>query len=240
MTPAPNPRGDQTTSGAVDTVVLDLDGTLVDSVYVHTTCWRDAFRDVGVEVSSHHLHRAIGMGSDRLVAHVAGDPVERALGDEIRARHAHHLDHRFHEIAATPGAAELLDTLRSRGLRLVLASSGVRDQTDRLLDLVEGASAVLESVVSGSDAQQSKPDGELVSRALASVDVEPDRAVLLGDTVWDARSAADVGVACIGVRTGGITEAELREAGCAEVYDTPAELAREVATSAILGDGPAA
>jgi phosphoglycolate phosphatase len=221
----------------VDTVVLDLDGTLVDSVYVHTTCWHDAFRDVGVEVSSHHLHRAIGMGSDRLVSHVAGKAVERALGDEIRSRHAKHLDHRFHEIAATPGAAELLDTLRSRGLRLVLASSGARDQTDRLLDLVEGADAALETVVSGPDADQSKPDGELVRRALDAVGAQADRAVLLGDTVWDARSAADAGVACIGILTGGITEAELRDAGCVEVWDTPADLARGVGTSVLLGTG---
>lgn len=222
----------------VETVVLDLDGTLVDSVYVHTTCWRDAFRDVGVEISSHHLHRAIGMGSDRLVAHVAGDPVERALGDDIRGRHAHHFDARFHEIAATPGAAELLDTLRGRGLRLVLASSGVREQTERLLDLVEGADAALAAVVSGSEAKQSKPDGELIGRALESVGAAAEGAVLLGDTVWDARSAADAGVACIGILTGGIPAAELREAGCSEVYDTPAELARELSTSALLGDRP--
>lgn len=224
-------------STPVDTVVLDLDGTLVDSVYVHTTCWRDAFRDVGVEVASHHLHHTIGMGADRLVAHVAGESVERALGDEIRARHARHLDHRFHEIAATPGAAELLDTLRTRGLRLVLASSGERDQTDRLLDLVEGAAAALQAVVSGSDAEDSKPDGELVTRALDAVGADPDTAVLLGDTVWDARSAADAGVDCIGVLTGGITESELRLAGCAEVYDTPADLAHGVRTSVLLGDG---
>lgn len=221
----------------VDTIVLDLDGTLVDSVYVHTTCWRDAFRDVGVEVSSHHLHHAIGMGSDRLVPYVAGETVERALGDEIRSRHARHLDHRFHEIAATPGATELLDTLRARGLRLVLASSGERDQTDRLLGLVEGADAALTAVVSGSDAHESKPDGELVSRALEAVGAEPERAVLLGDTVWDARSAADAGMACIGVLTGGITAAELQEAGCAEVYDTPADLARGLRTSVLLGAG---
>ncbi|MDO9496088.1 MAG: HAD family hydrolase [Nocardioides sp.] len=227
MAPQPNIQ--------VDTVVLDLDGTLVDSVYVHTTCWRDAFRDVGVEVSSHHLHRAIGMGSDRLVPHVAGKVVERALGDEIRSRHAKHLDHRFHEIAATPGSAELLDALRSRGLRLVLASSGARDQTDRLLGLVEGADAALETVVSGSDADQSKPDGELVRRALDAVGAQADRAVLLGDTVWDARSAADARVACIGVLTGGITEAELRDAGCVEVWDTPADLARGLGTSVLLG-----
>lgn len=221
----------------VHTVVLDLDGTLVDSVYVHTTCWRAAFRDVGVEVASHHLHRAIGMGSDRLVAHVAGEPVERALGDEIRSRHARHLDQRFHEIAATPGAAELLDALRARGLRLVLASSGERDQADRMLDLVEGADVALESVVTGSDAQESKPDGELVGRALDSIGAEAQGAVLLGDTVWDARAAADAGVACLGILTGGITEEELLRAGCAEVYDSPADLVRRIGTSGLLGDG---
>ncbi|MCD4524630.1 HAD family hydrolase [Nocardioides sp. cx-173] len=222
-------------NSTIDTVVLDLDGTLVDSVYVHALCWHAAFRDVGVHVASHHIHRAIGMGSDRLVAHVAGDPVERAMGDEVRRRHAHHLGQRFGEITATPGAAAMLEALHDRGLRLVLASSGERDQAQPMLDLVEGAQRLLMDTVSGSDAEHSKPAGDLVSQALQAVGAAPECAVLIGDAVWDARAGAEAKVACIGVLTGGITEAELREAGCTEVYDTPGDLVERLSASPLLG-----
>ena len=119
--------------GSIDTVILDLDGTLVDSAYVHVSCWRAAFRDVGLEPASYLIHRAIGMGGDRLVAAVTSDAVERSLGDEIRRRHAHHLDERFHEVTPFAGAEQLLTTIRERRLQLALASSSDRSLTDRLL-----------------------------------------------------------------------------------------------------------
>ncbi|WP_341231401.1 HAD family hydrolase [Nocardioides salarius] len=206
----------------IDTVLLDLDGTLVDSVYQHTAAWRAAFRDVGVDVASHRLHRSIGMGGDRLVTAVAGESVENAVGDEVRARHKEHLDERFHEIVATDGAVELLEELRTRGFTLVLASSADKELSERLLEVVEGAAPLLHDRVAGGDADESKPAPNLVEVALGSV--SPDRAVMLGDTVWDVESAARAGVACLGLRTGGISTAELLEAGAASVHDTPRDL----------------
>ncbi len=206
----------------IDTVLLDLDGTLVDSVYQHTAAWRAAFRDVGVDVASHRLHRSIGMGGDRLVAAVAGESVENAVGDDVRARHKERLDERFHEIVATDGAAELLEELRTRGFTLVLASSADKELSERLLDLVEGGAALLHDRVAGGEAEESKPAPHLLEVALGSIDAE--RAVMLGDTVWDVESAARAGVACIALRTGGISTAELLEAGAASVHDTPRDL----------------
>ena len=141
----------------IDTVLLDLDGTLVDSVYQHTAAWRAAFRDVGVDVASHRLHRSIGMGGDRLVAAVAGESVENAVGDEVRARHKERLDERFHEIVATDGAVELLEELRTRGFTLVLASSADKELSERLLEIVEGAAPLLHDRVAGGEADESKP-----------------------------------------------------------------------------------
>ena len=219
-----------TSPPGVDTVILDLDGTLVDSVYVHTLAWRAAFRDVGVEVASHRIHRAIGMGGDRLVAHVTDDRVESAVGDTVRERHAHHLDDHFHDIVPVPGATELLEALRSRVPHVVLASSGDAETTGRLLDLVEGADVVLQHVVSGADAE-SKPAGDLIEAALRSVGSAS--AVVIGDAVWDAEAAARAGVPSIGLLSGGFSRAELTGAGCTEVYDTPVELARRIETSLI-------
>ncbi len=207
---------------STETVLLDLDGTLVDSVFVHATAWKAAFRDVGVTVASHHVHRAIGMGGDRLVTHVAGRAVEDAVGDEVRERHQRYLDERFGDISATDGAADLLEALHDRGLTLVLASSADKELSERLLGLLDGAGHHLHASVAGGDAEQSKPAPDLLDVALAEVDATS--AVMIGDAVWDVESAAKAGVPCIGLLTGGFGEAELREAGAVGVYDSPRDL----------------
>ncbi len=204
------------------TVLLDLDGTLVDSVFVHTVTWKDAFRDVGLDVASHRIHRAIGMGGDRLVTHVAGEAAEKAIGDEVRARHDAHLDEHFATITPTDGAAELLETLRERGFAVVLASSAPQELSERLLGLLDGAARHLDETVVGSQVEASKPAPDLLEAALASV--EATSAVMIGDAVWDVESALGAGVACVGLLTGGFSEAELREAGAVEVYESPRDL----------------
>ena len=206
----------------IDTVLLDLDGTLVDSVYQHTAAWRAAFRDVGVDVAAHRLHRSIGMGGDRLVAAVAGESVENAVGDEVRARHKERLDERFHEIVATDGAVELLEELRTRGFTLVLASSADKELSERLLELLDGAGQHLHESIAGAEAEQSKPEPDLIEVALQSVDAT--HAVMIGDAVWDVEAAAKAGVPCVALLTGGFGSAELLEAGAVAVYDSPREL----------------
>lgn len=216
----------KTQSARPDTVVLDLDGTLVDSNYAHVLAWRAAFLDVGLDVPAARLHRTVGMGGDRLVAHVAGDVVEQRMGDEVRDRHAAHLDTAFSTITATSGATQLLEVLRKHGFRVVLASSSDSDLSERLLDRVPESGHLLHDLVTGSEAQESKPSGELIEKALARVDAE--RAVVVGDTVWDVEAARDAGVPCVCVLTGGVSESELRDAGAAAVVRDVAELAEHV------------
>ncbi|MBC9734784.1 HAD family hydrolase [Nocardioides marmotae] len=231
--------GSRSPSSRPDTVVLDLDGTLVDSVYVHVGCWRAAFRDVGVDVASYRLHRAIGMGGDKLVAEVTNESVERSVGDDVRARHAHHFDERFGEVVALEGAEDLLAALRGAGLQVVLASSGERALTDRLLDLVPGTSAI-RSTLAGDEAEASKPAPDLLAASLERVGAK--RAFAVGDTVWDAEAARAAGAAFVGVLTGGITEAELRDAGAVAVVAGPHELAARLdeVLSAVAGALPPA
>lgn len=205
----------------LDTVVLDLDGTLVDSVYVHVAAWRAAFADVGIDLPTYRIHRAIGMGGDRLVTEVAGAAVERSVGDEVRERHARHFDDRFAQVTALDGASDLLDLLRERGLTIVIASSGEQEQTDRLLGLVDNTDALHERV-SGSEADSSKPAPDLLEVALARAGAQ--RALSIGDAVWDVESARKAGVPCLGLLTGGFGEAELRDAGAADVLTTPREI----------------
>lgn len=223
-----SPRSDE---NRVDTVVLDLDGTLVDSVYVHTLSWQAAFRDVGLVVPAHRIHRTIGMGGDRLVAEVAGQRVEDAVGDHVRKLHPDHLDRFFHSITPTPGADDFLQALREMGLRVVLATSSDDDLTDRLLAVLADPSRLTLSVT-GSDVDVSKPDGQILEVAVRSV--EAGRSVVVGDAVWDVRAAADAGLPCIGLLTGGISEAELLAAGAVAVHADPGALAEHLRTRGTL------
>ena len=204
-----------------EAVLLDLDGTLVDSVYVHALAWREAFSEVGLDVPTYQLHRAVGMGGDRLVETVAGEAVERGVGDELRKRHDQQFQQRLPEVRAIGGVTELLSVCRDRGLRMVLASSSPPELTDTLLSVVD-LSHLIGDVVSG-DEGPSKPAPDLVERALERA--RTNRAFLVGDAVWDVESAERAGIPCVGLLTGGYSEAELSEAGAIRVFDTPRSLA---------------
>jgi phosphoglycolate phosphatase len=207
-----------------DTVVFDLDGTLVDSVYVHALAWKEAFREVGVDIPTYRLHRAVGMGGDRLVAAVAGEVVEEAVGDVVRKLHDELFRQRRQEVHPLDGAAELLTACRDAGLRQVVASSSKPEDTEALLELVEG-SRMIGEVVTGNEGP-SKPAPDLVETALDRAGSR--HAFLVGDAVWDVESAGRAGIPCVGVLTGGYSEAELRDAGAVVVYETPREVAEAV------------
>lgn len=205
----------------VDTVVLDVDGTLVDSNYHHTIAWWRAFRAAGVEVPAWRIHRALGMGGDRLVGAVAGDEVEEAKGDDVRDGWERRYDAMLDEIEPLAGARELISDLRERGFRVALASSGLPRHTEHAMDVLSAHRRV-DTATTSDDAEESKPDPELVQVALDRVDA--DHAVLIGDSVWDVESAQKAGLAVIGVRCGGFGLAELEDAGAQVVCDDLDEL----------------
>jgi len=205
----------------VDTVVLDVDGTLVDSNYHHTLAWWHAFRDQGYDVPAWRIHRAVGMGGDRLVSAVAGDEVEDDAGDRIRDAWEKHYDSVLEEVPPLRGAPELIAALRHRGFQVALASSGIPRHTRHALDMLEADDDAATTTTS-EDAEDSKPDPELLEVALDRVDA--DRALLVGDSVWDVRSGREAGMPVIGVLTGGSGRAELEAAGADLVCDDVRDL----------------
>jgi phosphoglycolate phosphatase-like HAD superfamily hydrolase len=212
-------------SGSFDTAVLDLDGTLVDSVYQHVVAWRSAFLTVGLDVPAARIHRAVGMGGDRLVTEVAGRSAEAAVGDEVRAVHGERFEALIPHVTATEGALELIEALRHHHLKVVVASSGEQEQTERLLTLLDAGQS-LDDWVSGPEVNASKPAPDLLDAALDRVD--GDAAVVIGDAVWDVATAQERKLPCIGLLTGGISEAELRDAGASAVFASPAELTKDL------------
>jgi HAD superfamily hydrolase (TIGR01509 family) len=202
-------------------VILDVDGTLVDTNYHHALCWSRAFREHGIVIPLWRLHRGVGMGGDKYVEAMAGADVEKRLGDQLRERWAALFDALLDEIAPLDGAGELLRDLKARGHVVVLASSSIERHLERFLDVLR-AREVVDAWTTKDDVEASKPDPDLVEAALDRAGTRD--AILVGDTPWDVKAAQQTGIETICVLTGGFSEAELREAGATEVVESVAEL----------------
>lgn len=208
-------------------LVLDVDGTLLDTVYLHVVAWWESFLAAGYEVSCLDVHRAIGRGAPDLVQSLVGRPDDRVVeGHSTRWAPLRQKCLVFHD------APELVRESARRGLSVVLCTSGspedVADFRGKL-----GCDDVVAAVVDAGDVPRSKPAPDIVEAALDAAGVAPERAVMVGDTVYDVRAARAAGVACIGLRSGGISDRELREAGAVAVYGNPSELLQELDASPV-------
>ncbi len=207
-------------------VLLDVDGTLVDTNHLHVIAWQRAFRGIGLELPSWELHRQVGKGGDKFVAAVAGEQVEREQGDDVRSLHGDEFGALIDEARPLPGARDLLVALRERGVTTVLASSGRAEEVDRYLDLL-AARELLDGVTSSADVDASsrRPTS---SRPRSPEAATCGRRCWSATPVWDGEAAARAGVGFVGLLSGGIGEAELREAGATHVYADAAELAERL------------
>jgi HAD superfamily hydrolase (TIGR01549 family) len=199
-------------------VLFDVDGTLVDTVYQHVTAWWESFAAAGHAVSCLDIHRAIGRGSEDLVQSLLGHPDEDVVdGHADRWGEVRERTTAFHQVP------DLLRRCAGLGLRVVLCTSGEAADLDFFVKAIGGDDPV-HAIVSSEDVEQSKPSPEIVMKAVEAAGAPAARCVLVGDTAYDMRAALGAGVAGIGVLCGGISEAELREAGASRVYGNPAEL----------------
>ena len=205
----------------VDTVVLDIDGTLLDSTFHHTVAWQRALRQHGYDVPCAHIHRQIGLGGDRLVAAAAGDEAERHHGDAIRSTWEAEFDTMLDEPVLLPGARDLIDGLRDRGFNVVLASSANPRHAERAFRLLE-AEHTVDAATTADDASESKPHPELLEAAVTRVGGRSS--ILVGDSVWDVEAGRRAGIPTIAVRSGGIPEEALRAAGAAWVFEDTADV----------------
>jgi HAD superfamily hydrolase (TIGR01549 family) len=204
-----------------DTAIFDVDGTLVDTNYQHALAWYRAFRRLDITPPIWRIHRAIGMGGDQLVPEIAGDDVESAHGDELRDAWVEEFDVMIDEVRPLEGAKDLLVEVKRRGFRLVLASSGKQEHVERFLDLIDGRD-VADAWTTSDDVEASKPQPDLVETALARV--SGASAVMIGDSVWDVIAAKRADIPTIGIRTGGFSVGELKDAGAVAVFESLPEL----------------
>jgi HAD superfamily hydrolase (TIGR01509 family) len=209
-------------------VLFDVDGTLLDTNYLHVVTWWQALDDAGHrDVPMWAVHRAIGIASEGLTEHLLGRVDEVAV-ESHSERFRAHLD----QVRAFPQAADLVAACSARGLTPVLATSGKEKDLEWMLPAI-GAEDSFAGVTTSSDVEDGKPQPDLLSGSMKRHHLDPDRSAAIGDTVWDVRAAARAGIPCIALLSGGISEAELREEGAVEVYDDPADLLARIDDSLI-------
>jgi HAD superfamily hydrolase (TIGR01509 family) len=207
----------------VTAALFDVDGTLVDTNYLHAVTWWEAFAQAGHVVPMAQIHRAIGMGSGQLLDKLLPGDRDQDADADIRTAHtALYATYRA-RLRPLPGAADLLRACKRRGLTVVLASSADEAEFKTLRAALDAEDAIDEATFAG-DVKSSKPAPDLVEVALDKAGVPAGQAVFIGDTVWDVEACRKAGVPCIGVLSGGIGRDELTSAGAAEVYPGPAEL----------------
>ena len=205
----------------VKAVILDVDGTLMDTNYLHVEAWAWAFDQVGRQVPRVEIHPKIGKGSGMLISEFVDDEEAANKVAELHDEHYKELQARAYPL---PGAKELIDSLHKQDYEVWLATSAEPQELERSLEMLEAEDRI-SGVVNSSDVEESKPAPDIFELALETAGVEAQDAVAVGDAIWDVESAKAAGLRCVAVLTGGaFSKEQLKEAGAVEVYKDCAEL----------------
>ena len=214
-------------------VILDVDGTLVDSNDAHAGAWVDAFSEHGITVAFDHVRRSIGMGGDKLMPEVSGIEESSDLGEKIASRRAEIFAKDYlPKLQGFPKVRELLERFADDGFTLVVASSAKEDELGPLLERA-GVQDLIARRTSSDDAENSKPDPDIVAAAIKQAGCPKDRAIMIGDTPYDVTAARRAGIEIVGFECGGWTREAL--AGAVAVYRDPAHLLAEYERSVFAG-----
>ena len=210
--------------------LLDVDGTLIDSNDAHARSWVDVLQENDFDVTYAQVRALIGMGGDKLVRAVTGLDVERGRGKELASRRMQRFRQDYlPSLSPTPGAHDLVMRMKAEDLRLVIATSAREQELNALLEQA-GLSELIRRRTTSDDAEDSKPDPDIVHAALRRGELAPAATVMLGDTPYDVEAAERAGVRTIALRCGGWW-ADDALGGAVAIYDDPAELLREYARS---------
>ena len=219
-----------------DAVLLDIDGTLVDSNAAHAAAWSDAFAAHGRHHSPQQIRPLIGKGGDKVLQELASLDSESGEGKKISETRARIFQERYlPTLKPTPGAREFVEWLIDSRLRVVVATSAKADEVKGLL-AVCGGQALASNATTSDDAERSKPDPDIVVAALKKSGAPAGRAIMIGDTPYDIEAATRAGVATIALRCGGWDDARLQ--GAVAIYDDPRELLDRILQPRLYSDAP--
>jgi HAD superfamily hydrolase (TIGR01509 family) len=210
-------------------LLLDLDGTLIDSVYQHVLAWRDALEAEDIDIAVWSIHRKIGM-SGGLFARALLRETDTDLGQEgverLQNGHAAAFARYASSVRPLPGAVDLVQRLTDLGIAWAIATSGRRDTAGPTLAMLHVADGV--PVITRDDVARAKPDPDLFLAAAEALGRDVEDCVVVGDSVWDLLAARRARALGVGLLSGGYGRDELERAGAFRVYEDPADLLRHL------------
>jgi HAD superfamily hydrolase (TIGR01509 family) len=210
-------------------VLFDVDGTLIDSNDAHAAAWVKAFAEHGVTVDAALVRRCIGMGGDKLMPEVSGIEEDSPRGKTIARRRGEIFKKEFlPSLEPFNGATELVAAVKDRGYGAVAASSASKEDLKALLAIAR-ADSLMDDATSSDDAEESKPDPDIIEAALKKAKAAPAQAIMIGDTPYDVEAAARAGVGTIAFRSGGWGDEDLK--GAIAIYDGPWDLLSQLDSS---------
>src|SRR5690348_5254281 len=174
-------------------VLFDVDGTLVDTTYIHAVCWAEALRQNGHEVPASTVHHHIGMSSEQLLTALLGEGRDTDEDDTLDDAHKTLYKQYWGRLRPLPGAADVLRRCAGAGLTVVLASSASSEELEMLRSVIDADDAIVVAT-SKDDADAGKPEPDIVQVALQKSGIAPDRALFVGDATWDGVAAGRAGI----------------------------------------------
>ena len=209
----------------IKAILFDVDGTLVDSNDLHTAAWREAFRHFGVELLFEEIRAQIGKGGDNLIPTLLPKDLVEARQREIEDFRSGLFKRDYlPRVRPFEGVRQLFERLSADDIRVVLATSAKEAELNHHQNLL-GVSDLVFAATSKDDVEHSKPCPDIFEAALGKVaPAGPAEALVVGDSPWDIKAAAKVGLTAIALRCGGFPEDDLRQAGAAALYDDPRDL----------------
>lgn len=217
---------------ALNALIFDLDGTLIDTNSAHVDAWQRTFKSHGYQVSRDRIEVEVGKGGDKLIPSIFGQQIDQRDGDKLRHVHTEE----FTKIAKStkfpvfPGVEQLFSAIRQRGLKLALATSSKKSELEVTLQSA-GVDWLdqFDQIATAEDASESKPAPQILQAAIRKLKIAPTECAMIGDTPYDADTARDAGAICLGVTCGKMNdEKTLRSTGMRKVYRDPAHLAEHL------------
>ena len=210
-------------------VLLDVDGTLIDSNAAHAESWSDTFREFGYDIPATRVRPLIGKGGDKLLPELTGVEADSERGKALTDRRAEIFKVSYiPRLRQTRSARALVDRLRKEGLRLVIATSANEDELRPMLEQV-GLTDLLTAKTSSDDAENSKPDPDIILAALDEGGLTPATAILLGDTPYDIEAGRRASVDTVALLSGGWDADALQDA--IAIYEDPEDVLRHFTAS---------
>ncbi|MGJ5207573.1 HAD family hydrolase [Bradyrhizobium sp. HKCCYLR20261] len=210
--------------------LFDLDGTLVDSVYQHVLAWKTALDAENIELSVWRIHRKIGMSGGLFTNQLlreTGFAIEPDRIERLRQAHADAYRKLGGQVRPLPGARELLAFLTDAGIPWAIATSG-RMETASVNLAALGVDPGQSPVITRDEVRYAKPDPDLFLAAAARLNAPIERAVVVGDSIWDMLAATRCRALGVGLLSGGYGSEELRQSGAIRVYEDPADLLEHI------------